>query len=538
MGKIKRILLGIVVLSLCLTLFAGQSPDTGALIPDESPAVTSRTRTDEVPPEAPNQGDDDKAGDPDATAAVTQTRAVSSSPDGTEVAPVATVVSIKLGSCTLFKDRNNRLTLKNDHDIVSESETVETDEGEIVTINCRDGQVSFFFGGEEVTSFNYNGQAVEIRDGQVYYGGKLMEYRDTSFHSYDISKNLSISLNAAGRYKLAQGGTDVSQGKVYTDQGQRLTISLSADGKTIDVTSESGDPIDEFTVGGVEIKKVGSLLYIGGRALAKEHSADVVTSTASKETSQTTQETEQSAVGTEASRATGQTTARATTTTKAAVTTRAAATTTTKAAQTTTSKTSPLLPSITPDLLAPISSPSDGRSVKIVEYKDYTAQMLTLINSARASNGVGALKADPTGRMYEAAKIRAEEYAYYPKLSHIRPTARGGKKYETVFANVGMQVYLYMTKYSSQLKYSMHEYSYASGENLASGFNVSSGGYTDADPQWAFSKWMASSSHKANILKSNVEYLGVCRVTTTEMFSGVSVTKHYWVMLIYKETVK
>ena len=136
------------------------------------------------------------------------------------------------------------------------------------------------------------------------------------------------------------------------------------------------------------------------------------------------------------------------------------------------------------------------------------------------------LTADTSGKLLDAAKMRAEEYTYYPKDAHTRPAARavgGSREYHTVFTNVGIKAYLLKRNY-------------ASVENLCNGW----GGDDETvhgKPAWALEKWLASSAHKGNILNTNIKKLSVVCVTTEETRSGYTVTGHYWVMLGFSNDI-
>ncbi|MBQ4248120.1 MAG: hypothetical protein II703_05970, partial [Ruminococcus sp.] len=162
-------------------------------------------------------------------------------------------------------------------------------------------------------------------------------------------------------------------------------------------------------------------------------------------------------------------------------------------------------------------------NVKIKSIQDYSAQFVSLLKSRGIRTDVAA---DTHGKLLDAAKMRAEEYTYYPKDSHTRPAARavgGSRHYSTVFSNVGIKAYLLKRDY-------------ASVENLCNGW----GGEDESvhgKPEWALEKWLASGTHKGNILNTKIKKISVVCVTTEETRSGYTVTGHYWVMLGFSNDI-
>lgn len=115
-------------------------------------------------------------------------------------------------------------------------------------------------------------------------------------------------------------------------------------------------------------------------------------------------------------------------------------------------------------------------------------KMFADLNAYRTSNGVAALSRVTSGPLYTAASIRLDETSVL--WSHQRPNGQGGL---TVFEEVGLSPY-------------------SRGENLAYGSLGS-----------VYNMWLASSSHRANILNSGFTRSAlVCKVVNG---------RRYWVQL-------
>lgn len=112
--------------------------------------------------------------------------------------------------------------------------------------------------------------------------------------------------------------------------------------------------------------------------------------------------------------------------------------------------------------------------VQIDPAEEFKAEVLKLVNEAREKAGLAALTA--TDNLGEMADIRAEEAA--SSFSHTRPD---GTKCFSIFSD-------YALTYRS------------AGENLAYGYDT---------PQAAFKAWMASPTHKANILSARYTQIGI-----------------------------
>ena len=118
----------------------------------------------------------------------------------------------------------------------------------------------------------------------------------------------------------------------------------------------------------------------------------------------------------------------------------------------------------------------EQKVVEEVVEKDYAEEMLSLVNSERIKAGVEPLQLDR--KLMKAAQIRANELK--EEFSHTRPN---GEKCSTVFEEINTEkVY--------------------GGENIAGGNGLRTS-------ESAMLGWMNSSGHKANILRSNVKYIGV-----------------------------
>jgi len=132
--------------------------------------------------------------------------------------------------------------------------------------------------------------------------------------------------------------------------------------------------------------------------------------------------------------------------------------------------------------------------------ENYEMKVLELVNEQRAAYGLSALEWSDAA--YQVAQTRANEVL--TTFSHTRPN---GTYFSTAFTEAGIN------------------YTFAA-ENIAYGYTT---------PESVVSAWMASDSHRANILSANVTYLGVAMVTgganspawAQEFFSGTAPSYSY-----------
>lgn len=120
--------------------------------------------------------------------------------------------------------------------------------------------------------------------------------------------------------------------------------------------------------------------------------------------------------------------------------------------------------------------------------ENYARQVAGLVNKERSANGLGYLKY--SSQLSQAARLRAQEIV--SSFAHTRPD---GTQCFTVFDEFGIGYY-------------------AAGENIAAG---------QPSPSSVMTAWMNSSGHRANILNSNFNYIGVGVVYEGGMY--------YWVQL-------
>ena len=106
--------------------------------------------------------------------------------------------------------------------------------------------------------------------------------------------------------------------------------------------------------------------------------------------------------------------------------------------------------------------------------EEYANEVAALVNKERAANGLGALKVSTA--LSDAANVRAKEIQTV--FSHTRP---GGRSCFTALTEAGVK------------------YSYAA-ENIA---------YGQKNPEAVMKSWMNSSGHRANILSSKAQYIGI-----------------------------
>lgn len=126
------------------------------------------------------------------------------------------------------------------------------------------------------------------------------------------------------------------------------------------------------------------------------------------------------------------------------------------------------------------------------EADSFTAEVVRLVNKARAAEGLSALKTDRT--LTKAAEKRADEQL--KKYGHTRPDGSGCF---TVMAEYDLE---YMKV----------------GENAAAGY---------ATPEAVVDGWLNSPGHRANIMNPDYEYIGVGYA------SDNSVYRHYWIQLFW-----
>ncbi|MBR5897110.1 MAG: hypothetical protein IKZ39_05790 [Lachnospiraceae bacterium] len=121
----------------------------------------------------------------------------------------------------------------------------------------------------------------------------------------------------------------------------------------------------------------------------------------------------------------------------------------------------------------------------------FAAQVIALVNSERAAQGLEPLTEDPV--LSQAAQKRAEEIV--TSFSHTRPDGRGC---DTVVGEFGLSYYYI-------------------GENIAAGYS---------SPANVITGWMNSPGHRANILHENYGHIGVgC------LYADGTGYGYYWVQL-------
>lgn len=137
------------------------------------------------------------------------------------------------------------------------------------------------------------------------------------------------------------------------------------------------------------------------------------------------------------------------------------------------------------------TSSGDYAYCKVV-VTDFAGEVIRLTNIERANQGIFAL--EEGGRLVQKmADLRLEESATY--FNHTRPN---GTKFYTAAGEVGLT------------------YSYI-GENLASG---------QTSPQQVIEEWMASPTHRANILNTNFTQICVAYGVGSDGYT-------YWVQIFY-----
>lgn len=520
MNRIKRILLGLTVLALCIGLFAGSDPDV----------IQTSAGTAEQGQNDNSQTDDSSRGEQTTTSATSER-----TPDQTTVTTVSTkqtatvttvnreeaLVKISLGNCLLFADSNNDIVLKDENDLEAKSVQVEPDGGGApVTVNCVNGKVTFEQDGKQITSFSYNGKTLELKGESVYYGSKKLEYTDVSFSRFSLAEDVIVVLSAKGNYTLRTNNGDfLTSVQLTDDNGKELLFMVSDDGTELIVRDEKGSRLEEVKIGGSTILISEDMVVVNGKLLQRAHSEDIVTSIST--TTSETQVTEETSVTSEETRATTtkktsanpqQTTAAATTTTTTQATKASSNNNNPKPTETTTKS------NIVHSTLAPLKIPNHYTSIE-----DKTAEFLAILNPARKAKGLAPLSANSA--ISQAAKIRAEEYAAYPDLKHQRPTERGGGKYHTVFNDV---VYNGRTGIPT---YTVSSGQYKSAENLANGYGTGS----PATTKDVYNKWFSSALHNPHMFDSAFKYMAVYKVTQQETINGVSMTRYYWVQIFYSD---
>lgn len=126
---------------------------------------------------------------------------------------------------------------------------------------------------------------------------------------------------------------------------------------------------------------------------------------------------------------------------------------------------------------------------------DFESRVVYLCNQERAANGIGPLQVGGSD-LKRVADLRLSEA--YTLFSHTRPN---GTRYVTAYNYYGLP-YLY------------------AGENLARG---------QTSPEQVVKEWMASPTHRANILNPNFKYC--CISTGTSKYNGLTYT--YWSQQFY-----
>lgn len=152
----------------------------------------------------------------------------------------------------------------------------------------------------------------------------------------------------------------------------------------------------------------------------------------------------------------------------------------------------PTQPATQPTTVQPTSQPQPSGSASY--NKEFADKVIELVNAARAKEGLSPLTKDTT--LTNLSKIRSKETATL--FSHQRPDG---------------------TSWSMVLKQNNVSYTLAA-ENIAAGQNT---------PEAVVKEWMNSPSHRANIMNSKYNKIGVsCYVDQNAPY------RYYWEQLFIK----
>ena len=499
MNRLKRILLGITVLALCLSLFAGQDPE---VTQSRDIKTAEQSRQEDKPQfEEKRSGDDSSEDDPGEKTMPED--------EAFEIDDSRTIHYYVLDKFLVTKNADAKICLKDlNGEEIEKASLTSDDKGEI-TLDVKDGKLTMIAGEQEISGFTYNGAKIRLKDGELYIDGVKLTARSSEGSGMLLGKDYTLLDDGNGKLRLLKnGGSGTDKAEVTADDGRVLTIELSADRNGLSVKDADGKAVERFCIEGVSYAVSSNTLTANGRELARTAASGTETSAAQTTQPATSQSSANGAEKQDPTPSPAKPASPAANPAKPAVT------------AATTKKTTAATANVITQSLAPLAIPSDGRNVKIKSVQDYSAQFVALLKQRNIRTD---LVADTQGKLLAAAKIRAEEYAYYPKSAHTRPATRavgGDRSYYTVFANVGIKSYL--------LKHINPKYH--SFENLCNGWG---GDNKHAAPEWALEQWLASGNHKKHILDSTYKKISVVCVTTEETQSGFTVTGHYWVMLGY-----
>ncbi len=371
----------------------------------------------------------------------------------------------------LFANAQGTYTIINSNNEELSTLDITDDNGEVLTITNKNYHITLSKNGKEVNSFSYKGTRIIIKDNEVFYAGTKVEYFDQSFHSFNVTENISIECISQGKFEIRKNGKKIAKAKVKDINGAEY--ELEAVEKGMEITNSNNELMESIVVGTNYISVSGDKVIINGKTMEAPHSADIVPA-------QTTTTT----VSTTTKATTKKTTSETTTTAKKET-----------EPQTTTTTTEAYIPE--PEQP---SEPDSSTNMMNRNISAETSELLGYVNEVRRQYGLNELSG--LELLDSAAAVRAGEIAQ--EYSHNRPDGTG---YDTVFEEVGLPEW------------------YSVAENIATGMNCMTG------VKEVFDQWMQSEGHRENILNPNVRYMAVAKNSYMDGENEMI----YWDQLFYSD---
>lgn len=317
-----------------------------------------------------------------------------------------------------------------------------------------------------------------------YYGGYYPEDKivfsknpsgDVIVNKFKMFTGVYLTADSMGTTVLVdEDNKKVNQVVFITDIGDRITATSSRNGVSFVMDD---NPVREFKLDGYCFDILDDSVEIDGFALATFGELDFSDKTTTAETTTTTPET---------------TTPDNTTTTIPGTTVTEGTTHTTSKTESTTNPTTTTKKPITTTVTTtkkPQATTTTATSYKTDD--EFIQEVLELVNAERKKAGLKEIKGMIA--LDKAATIRAQEITGAKEnFSHTRPD---GNKWYTIFSETGLNPK-------------------SAGENLAAG---------QTSPEMVVSDWLASETHKANILDPDFDYIGLGYVK----YNG----HYYWAQL-------
>lgn len=139
------------------------------------------------------------------------------------------------------------------------------DNGEVLTITNKNYHITLSKNGKEVNSFSYKGTRIIIKDNEVFYAGTKVEYFDQSFHSFNVTENISIECISQGKFEIRKNGKKIAKAKVKDINGAEY--ELEAVEKGMEITNSNNELMESIVVGTNYISVSGDKVIINGKTM-------------------------------------------------------------------------------------------------------------------------------------------------------------------------------------------------------------------------------------------------------------------------------